>query len=293
MHVANVLAGGVVGDLAFLAIAGLVNTQHDRALPQGAAGELQAHRPQCFHRPVGIGNEMVQRLRIRFRGLGQPRQRLAFGLCHQAELKVGELFKLPDVGKDRAVVGAVVVDEGDDGDSFSQLSHGVVSCLLNDEDNAHTCRHYAHSDRRATVTRIARSLAGSGGLSLPGSLVFDHGIEDGQQLVHACHQGDLLRFASRQETFVEQPDGEIAAGGAQGTHVDGCAHRSTAAPDRPSAAQGAAITIERSHSDQRGDLAVREPSQLGQFRQHGQREGRPDAPHALQQVDLLAPALAG
>ena len=150
MHIANVLAGGVVGGLALLAIAGLVNAQNERPLPQRLAGELQADRPQRLHRPVGVGDEMVQRLRIRFRRLGQSRQGLAFGLGDQAQLEVGELFKLPDVGKDRAVVGAVVIDKGDGGGGFSRLGHGVVSFLLDDEDNAHACRLYAQTDRRGS-----------------------------------------------------------------------------------------------------------------------------------------------
>ena len=97
---------------------------------------------------------MVQGLRIGFRRLGQPWQGLAFGLGHQTQLEVAELFKLPDIGKDRAVVRAVVIDKGDGGRGFSRLGHGVVSFFLDDEDNAHACRLYAHSDRRGITQSI-------------------------------------------------------------------------------------------------------------------------------------------
>jgi hypothetical protein len=56
------------------------------------------------------------------------------------------------------------------------------------------------ADRIATVTRAARSLADSGGLSLPGSLVLEYGVENREKLVHARYQRHFrhfLRFACR------------------------------------------------------------------------------------------------
>ena len=44
---------------------------------------------------------------------GQLRQRLALGLGHQAEDELGELFEMPDVMKDRAIMSTIGVDEGD------------------------------------------------------------------------------------------------------------------------------------------------------------------------------------
>jgi len=88
----------------------------------------------------------VEGLRVRLRRLGQARQRLALGLGDQAQLEAGELLKLPDIGKHRLVVGAVVVDEGHGRGRFAGFGHGGVSFLL-DEVTTVPCRLYAHFDR--------------------------------------------------------------------------------------------------------------------------------------------------
>ncbi len=54
VHVANVLVGGVVGRLAFLAVPRLVNAADEGALPQRLARQLQPHRTHRLHRPVGL-----------------------------------------------------------------------------------------------------------------------------------------------------------------------------------------------------------------------------------------------
>jgi hypothetical protein len=71
---------------------------------------------------------------------------------------MGELFKLPDIGKHGAVVGAVVIDKGDGGCRFSRLGHGGISFLFDDEDTAHACSLYAATDRRAIVLEVKGEL---------------------------------------------------------------------------------------------------------------------------------------
>ncbi len=78
--------------------------------------------------------------------LGQPWQRLAFGLGHQAQLEAGELFELADVGKHRAVVRALVVDEGNGGDWFTGFGHSAHSLQL-DVVNVYPRSLYAQIDR--------------------------------------------------------------------------------------------------------------------------------------------------
>ena len=64
VQIANGLVGDVVGGLALLAIAGLVETEDEGGLTQRLTGQFQPHGAQRLHRPVGVGEEMVQRLGI-------------------------------------------------------------------------------------------------------------------------------------------------------------------------------------------------------------------------------------
>src|SRR5712691_4967664 len=88
---------------------------------------------------------MVESLGICLRRLGEARQRLAFGLGHQAQLEVGELFELADVGKHRTVVRTRVVDEGNGGGWFPRLGHGAHSLQL-DVVNVYPRSPYAQID---------------------------------------------------------------------------------------------------------------------------------------------------
>ena len=53
--------------------------------------------------------------------------------------------------------------------------------------------------------------------------------------------------------------------------------------------QRAAVTIERRHAHKRGNLFVRQGTQLRQIRQYGGGEHRPDAGYTAQQVVFLSP----
>src|SRR5258708_3592946 len=89
---------------------------------------------------------MVESLGIGLRRLGAARQRLAFGLGHQAQREVGELFELADVGKHRTVVRTIVVDKGNGGGWFPRLGHGAHSLQL-DVVNVYPRSLYAQIDR--------------------------------------------------------------------------------------------------------------------------------------------------
>lgn len=54
----------------------------------------------------------MEGLRVSLGSLGQARQGCALRLRHQAEFQARELLELADVGKHGAVVGALIVDEG-------------------------------------------------------------------------------------------------------------------------------------------------------------------------------------
>jgi hypothetical protein len=58
-------------------------------------------------------------------------------------------------------------------------------------------------------------------MSHPGCSVFEHGVEDGEQLPHAGYQGHLLGLAGRQQALIESPDYRVVAAGHQRCHVEG------------------------------------------------------------------------
>src|SRR5258706_5500446 len=99
---------------------------------------------------------MVESLGIGPRRLGEARQRLAFGLGHQAQREVGELFALADVGKHRTVVRAIIVDEGNGGDWFPRLGHGAHSLHL-DVVNVYPRSLYAQIDRSGIIASFRKS----------------------------------------------------------------------------------------------------------------------------------------
>ena len=57
--------------MALLAVARLIDAADDRRLAQRLAQQLQALGTQRLHRPVGLGEEVMQGLRIHVRGLAQ------------------------------------------------------------------------------------------------------------------------------------------------------------------------------------------------------------------------------
>src|SRR5258707_2803736 len=221
---------------------GLVNAEDERPPPQCLARQLQAHRTHRLHRPVRFGQEVVEGLGVRLGRLGQPWQRLALGFRDQAQFEAGELFELADIGKHRTAVRTIVVDEGNSGGWFPRLGHGAHSLQL-DVVNVYPRSLYAQIDRTATVTRVVRTLAGSGGLSLPVCLVPDHGIEDGQLLMHAGHQGHLLGFARCQEAVVERLNGGITARGTERAHIERRADGPPPTPNRTATTHRPAIPI--------------------------------------------------
>src|SRR5260221_7775039 len=128
MQIADVLAGHVVGGVAFLAIPRLIEAEDERRLAQRRAEEGEPLGAHCLHRPLGLGQEVMQRLRVGMDGRAQAGQGLAARLGQHAQVQGGELLKVPDVVKQRAIVGAVLVDKGYRWDSRTYTGHGDTSC---------------------------------------------------------------------------------------------------------------------------------------------------------------------
>ena len=51
---------------------------------------------------------------------------------------------------------------------------------------------------------------------LPGLLVSNHGVEDGEQFSHTSHEGKFFRFAVCEEALIERSDDRVATAGREG-----------------------------------------------------------------------------
>ena len=123
-------------------------------------------------------------------------------------------------------------------------------------------------------------------IRIPGKIVFEHRIEDHEQLSHAGGEHDLERFAGGLEPGGEVADERIAASGGQGRHVKHASNRRASAPDATTAMELTTITIERRHADQSGDLLAIEASQFGQIHEQARDGHRTDAGHRFQKRSL-------
>src|SRR6266540_795779 len=85
----------------------------------------------------------------------------------------------------------------------------------------------------AALSNYLRVSSGNGWRSrggLPGGAVSGDGVEDGEELVQAGDQGQLLGFADGEQALIVGADDRVATGGDQGGHEEGGADRSAAAP---------------------------------------------------------------
>jgi hypothetical protein len=71
--------------------------------------------------------------------------------------------------------------------------------------------------------------------------MFDHRIENRQQLSHAGDQGNLWSFACVTQPFVESSDPRITSAGNQGSHVERCPYVGSATPDSSTTSQATTI----------------------------------------------------
>jgi hypothetical protein len=89
----------VVGGVPLLAVPRLVDAQDEGRVPDCLAQQLEPLGPQIRDRPLGLGQEVVQRLRVGVHGLAQPRQRLVPRFGEQAQVQRRELFKVAHVAE--------------------------------------------------------------------------------------------------------------------------------------------------------------------------------------------------
>jgi len=124
---------------------------------------------------------------------------------------------------------------------------------------------------------------------IPRAAVSDHGVEDREELSHAGDLGDFRRFSFGSEPVVKEADDGIPLGGRPDAEVEGGPNRSASTPDHPLTTHLATIPGEGSHTDQGGDLSMREATELRELGDQGAREIGTDPGDALQEITLGGP----
>ena len=97
---------------------------------------------------------------------------------------------------------------------------------------------------------------------MPGHPAAEHGVEDGEELAHACDEGDLGRLACGLEPLVERSNGGVPASAGERCHVKHGAYGGSPTPDGATAAEGPAVAIEGCDADEGSDLFAAEGAEL-------------------------------
>ena len=119
--------------------------------------------------------------------------------------------------------------------------------------------------------------------------MFQHRIEDRQQLAHAGRERHLLRFARALQALIEGPDHRIESGSDDRTHIEDGANLCASAPHSSSPSERPAIAIQWSHANEGGDLFVRQGAQFRKTRQQGRGQHGAYARHTLQEIVFFPP----
>jgi hypothetical protein len=114
--------------MPLLAVPRLVQAQNEGGVPQRLAQQLHPLGAHRLHGPIGVGQEVLQRLGVSMDRLAQTWQRLVSGLGQQSKLQSGELLEVPDVVDQAAILGTVLVDEGHRWGGRAHAGHGDTSC---------------------------------------------------------------------------------------------------------------------------------------------------------------------
>lgn len=139
------------------------------------------------------------------------------------------------------------------------------------------------------VKRPKSSSRLSGGL--PRLTGLEHGVHDGQHLVHARHDDDLGHLAGELQPLGKLGDDGVVADGGVGGHVQHASNVGTSAPDVSASVALAAVVGQRSQAHELGNLAPVEPAEFGAQAEHRTAEHGAHAGDAAQQVVLGAPDL--
>src|ERR1700693_2213186 len=135
--------------------------------------------------------------------------------------------------------------------------------------------------------RLSASSSGS-----PWFTVSQDVVEDDEELSHAGDEGLFAGFAGGSEFLVVGSDERVFPAGDEGGHREAGADRGAAAGDGAAAAQHTAVTVDRGHPDQGGDLAAGETAEFGQFGDQDAPGCRADAGDTGPEIGIGLPGRA-
>src|SRR5215831_14343204 len=92
--------------------------------------------------------------------------------------------------------------------------------------------------------------------------MFDHRVENHQELSHASNQSDLWGFTCSTQSFVKRAKHRITSAGYQSRDVEHGSDARPTTPDRTTSSQCHAVAIERGNTDQGSNLLAVEVSEF-------------------------------
>jgi hypothetical protein len=105
--------------------------------------------------------------------------------------------------------------------------------------------------------------------------MFEHGIEDSEQLAHGGNQRDFGRFTALAQTLVKSTQCRLMTDRGQGRHIERSTHLRATAEDRAWAAPRSALAVEWCDSCQGCDFTSVEATQFGKASKQGSAGDRP------------------
>ena len=87
---------------------------------------------------------------------------------------------------------------------------------------------------------------------VPVCVMFEHGVEYGEELAHAGGNGNLGSFPCGAEPLIEGFDGGVMPSGHESSHIQTCSYVASPAPSGTVPSESAAITVEWCYTYQSG-----------------------------------------
>lgn len=125
----------------------------------------------------------------------------------------------------------------------------------------------------------------------PRGVVFEHGVEDDQELSDACDLDGFEGFSGAGESGGEFFDDGIASSSGERGHVQDGAEFFSTTPDGTFSTDSAAVAGVRRDASEGSDLLAIEFSEFGQFGDECGASDRPDAGGALDDLELGSPVV--
>ena len=122
--------------------------------------------------------------------------------------------------------------------------------------------------------------------------VSKNGIEDGEQLTHACGENELGWLAGGAHPLIHGPDDRVSAGSDERCHIESRTDRGAPTPDGSPTFHDPTIAAEGRETSQRRDLPAIQSAELWQFGKQRPGGGRADTRDGGQQLFGCTPCRA-